>query len=637
MVNDRGISSLAKAQTDSQLRKDSDTQKRGARQKGSRRTETSGLSSSSLSSTTSSISGRSSLSSNVSKNISGDTSINKDAEAKRRLNNNQRLNNAIKIAEKIPVAQKYAKVAKLAQKVSDAKAKKGGMFGKLFGNNNKPNLSEIEDANAADNKGEEFNPEDSGGKYTVKLDKRTKVIFASVVLGIVCSSLLLCVIIVSAVTGGAKEAYLASHENPSEEDIAKAYDKDEESGDWSSSSSSSSGDSRIKPGSTSNIIMVGDSGIVGVCISAYNSSSYNCETPGYKKDNVTFISKGSMALTWFKNTAMPEVVKQLNANPKSSVLLNMGGNGLDNEDGYAKYYNQLAKDYPDANILAVAVTPINDEHVQYYREINKDANVVRFNNALKNLISSDVIFCDLYSKVKGKVTDAGDGIHFDNKSNILINEAMLSCLKVGASSTDNSSFNTLLSKGGISVDKLNQKNIKQLVVVDSSGTSASISYYENNNGTWTSDSGLTTSGYVGRSGTTSSPSEGKSATPKGLYAIGDAFYQNTQPNTKLNSFKITSNTYWIDDPNSKYYNQKVEGTANKDWSSAEHMSTINSYKYGFVIRYNMDPVVKGAGSAIFFHINHGSPTGGCVSAPEDKVLDYLAKLDKSKNPYILII
>ena len=67
------------------------------------------------------------------------------------------------------------------------------------------------------------------------------------------------------------------------------------------------------------------------------------------------------------------------------------------------------------------------------------------------------------------------------------------------------------------------------------------------------------------------------------------------------------------------------------------MSEIDSYRYGFVINYNMNPVVSGAGSAIFFHVSHNSPTAGCVSVSEDKVLDYLAKLDKSKNPYILII
>ena len=125
------------------------------------------------------------------------------------------------------------------------------------------------------------------------------------------------------------------------------------------------------------------------------------------------------------------------------------------------------------------------------------------------------------------------------------------------------------------------------------------------------------------------------ATPKGLWGIGQAFYQGTKPNTKLDSFKIDSNTYWVDDPNSSYYNTRV--TTTSGWSSAEHMSAIPGYKYGFVINYNMNPVVKGKGSAIFFHVANGGPTGGCVACVEDKVVAYLNKLDKAKNPYILIV
>ena len=74
----------------------------------------------------------------------------------------------------------------------------------------------------------------------------------------------------------------------------------------------------------------------------------------------------------------------------------------------------------------------------------------------------------------------------------------------------------------------------------------------------------------------------------------------------------------------------------KSWNSAEHMiDYYNSYKYGFVINFNMNPVEKGRGSAIFFHIGSGV-TLGCVSTSQEKVLEYLKMLDPEKNPYILI-
>ena len=383
--------------------------------------------------------------------------------------------------------------------------------------------------------------------------------------------------------------------------------------------------------------MVGDSRFVGVCTDAYNGAYSDCSTIGYKKDNVTFIAKIGESYQWLKNSALAEVKKQLDANKKSTVFINLGTNGLDDTDNYAATYNQLAKDYPESNIVAVNVPPIIDEYTTDYRDVENDANVVKFNAALKTKLSSDVIYCDVYSKLKGKVNAPDDGVHYDEKSSKLFNDEMLNCIKNTGNSSSSSSFDSLLSKGGTSVSDLENKKINQLVIVESNGSTANVSFYEKESSGWKVDSSLNTSGYVGSNGTTSSPSEGKSATPKGLYGVGDAFYQSSVPSTKLNSFKITSNTYWVDDPNSKYYNQKVEGTANKDWSSAEHMSEISSYKYGFVINYNMNPVKKGAGSAIFFHVSHDSPTAGCVSVPESMVLSYLSKLDKSKNPYILII
>ena len=138
-------------------------------------------------------------------------------------------------------------------------------------------------------------------------------------------------------------------------------------------------------------------------------------------------------------------------------------------------------------------------------------------------------------------------------------------------------------------------------------------------------------------GTTAAMHEGGSATPQGLFHVGSAFYQDDAPQTGLDVFPITHDTYWVDDPDSPNYNQLVVGDEALGDDHAEHMSEISSYHYGFVIEYNMPPTGYAAGSAIFFHVSHDSPTLGCVSVSEQKVLAYLAKLDASKNPYILII
>lgn len=199
-------------------------------------------------------------------------------------------------------------------------------------------------------------------------------------------------------------------------------------------------------------------------------------------------------------------------------------------------------------------------------------------------------------------------------------------------------LSNLLSAGGLSVDDLTQKNIKQLITVnpDSSNiTSAAISLYELKDSAWTINENLSTQGFVGSQGTVTEMSEEISGTPKGLYQIGEAFYQGAAPETKLDSFKITEDTYWVSDPDSRFYNQRVEGIEEQDWKVAEHMSEIPDYKYGFVINYNM-PAQYNKGSAIFFHIGSG-PTQGCVAASEDMVCAYLKALDKARNPYILVI
>ena len=614
----KGITNTKQA---GQLRKDAAVQ--GRKSSIGKRNSGSGLSSSS-----SSISGSSSTT-HSSSSISGINSRN----ASRRMQNGQNINKAIKVAEKIPVARKYAKVAKMVERIKSTRNK--GFFQNLMakvGEKSNASAADVEEANRAEQTGEEYKPDAAEARYTAITTRQMKYLVIFVLGGIIVAAIFFCVILVSSLADSGGKAYLASKSSPTEDELNEWYGNSDDN-------SSSSVDSRVKQGSTGNIIMVGDSRTVGLCNSVYGISVSNCSTLGFKKDNNTFISLTSTAYDWFSSKALPEIKKQLNSNEESTVFINMGTNRLDDltnqANSYAKDYNDLAKTYPKANIVAISVTPIIDSKVSYYKNVNLDSNVVKFNNQLKSKISSDVIYCDVYSKVKGKV-DASDGVHYDTASYKLINDEILNCIKP-STSTNNNSFESILVKGGISVNTLMEKNIKQLVIVESSSSSANISFYENINNEWNKNTSLNSSGYVGSQGTTDNPSEYKPATPKGLYAIGDAFYQNSKPNTGLNIFKITSNTYWIDDPNSAYYNKRVEGTSKKDWSSAEHMSDISVYKYGFVINYNMNPIKKGAGSAIFFHISSNNPTAGCVSAPEDKVLAYLAKLDRTKNPYILII
>jgi L,D-peptidoglycan transpeptidase YkuD (ErfK/YbiS/YcfS/YnhG family) len=129
--------------------------------------------------------------------------------------------------------------------------------------------------------------------------------------------------------------------------------------------------------------------------------------------------------------------------------------------------------------------------------------------------------------------------------------------------------------------------------------------------------------------------EGDGKTPAGIFHIGEAFYIKEKPQTALPTFQITQDTYWVDDPTSCYYNMRVQGTAGKDWNSAEHLIDYPAnYQAGFVICYNTART-PGRGSAVFFHCGN-APTRGCVSTGEGNVRRLLAALDPAKAPCIVI-
>lgn len=82
--------------------------------------------------------------------------------------------------------------------------------------------------------------------------------------------------------------------------------------------------------------------------------------------------------------------------------------------------------------------------------------------------------------------------------------------------------------------------------------------------------------------------------------------------------------YWVDDVNSRYYNQFVTTkTTLKAWNSAEHIIEIEpAYHYVLSLDYNPS-CTPGVGSAIFLHCSANRPTGGCISVPEDQMITIL--------------
>lgn len=108
----------------------------------------------------------------------------------------------------------------------------------------------------------------------------------------------------------------------------------------------------------------------------------------------------------------------------------------------------------------------------------------------------------------------------------------------------------------------------------------------------------------------------------GSFPLPLAFGLGKNPGTSMTYRQITKNSYWSGEYDT--YNTWVESSS---YMSGEHLIDYAVYKYAMAIGFNMDPVVYKRGSAIFLHCK--SPdhwyTAGCVSVPEDVMLNLLKK------------
>lgn len=176
--------------------------------------------------------------------------------------------------------------------------------------------------------------------------------------------------------------------------------------------------------------------------------------------------------------------------------------------------------------------------------------------------------------------------------------------------------------------------IKQLILVKAEGNRCRIYCMERRRGGGYVRVMPAAEGYVGKTGITKHKKEGDMKTPAGTYAIGFAFGRGKHINTRLDYRQITFKSRWCTNPDSKVYNRWTDKRWEKD---CEDLWKYHSeYKYGAVIKYNMDESAKkGRGSAIFIHCKN-SPTAGCVAARQECIKKILAWLDSRKNPHIYI-
>ena len=136
---------------------------------------------------------------------------------------------------------------------------------------------------------------------------------------------------------------------------------------------------------------------------------------------------------------------------------------------------------------------------------------------------------------------------------------------------------------------------------------------------------------IGKRGITSKKREGDKKTPKGTFKFVSLFYRKDRVkkiSTSLKKNVIKKNMGWCDDPDSKHYNKLIKFPFK--FSAEKLFLKKNIYDIILIINFNLKPVIKNKGSAIFLHIskkNYG-PTNGCIAVSLQDMKLLLSKINK---------
>ncbi len=133
---------------------------------------------------------------------------------------------------------------------------------------------------------------------------------------------------------------------------------------------------------------------------------------------------------------------------------------------------------------------------------------------------------------------------------------------------------------------------------------------------------------VGRSGIAPKRAEGDGISPTGCWPIRRVLYRADKlpsaPVTVFPTAVIAPDDGWCDAPEHPAYNRPVKlpfAASHEEMWRADDL-----YDIVVVLGQNDDPVIPGAGSAIFLHVasaGYGS-TAGCASMTRDDLLEFLA-------------
>ena len=136
---------------------------------------------------------------------------------------------------------------------------------------------------------------------------------------------------------------------------------------------------------------------------------------------------------------------------------------------------------------------------------------------------------------------------------------------------------------------------------------------------------------IGKRGIGKKQKEGDQITPRGTFRIKNILYRKDKINYLRSVIKktpIKKNMGWCDDPKSKDYNKLIKYPFN--YKSEKLYRSNNIYDIILVLDFNMHPIMKNKGSAIFIHISNSkySSTQGCIAIKKKELLKLIDFIDK---------
>ena len=142
---------------------------------------------------------------------------------------------------------------------------------------------------------------------------------------------------------------------------------------------------------------------------------------------------------------------------------------------------------------------------------------------------------------------------------------------------------------------------------------------------------------IGKKGIGRKQKEGDQITPRGTFRVKDILYRKDKINylrSVIKKTQIKKNMGWCDDPKSKDYNKLIKYPFN--YKSEKLYRSNNIYDIILVLDFNMHPIKKNKGSAIFIHISNNkySPTQGCIAIKKKELLKLIKFIDKKTKIFI---